>query len=196
MTRFALPCFAVLILLEIDTLGRIFQGTGRIARVFIIALLMAGLAYNLFYSAITMSRVFDPLRYLRGSETQDAYLSRVIPSYPLFRFINERLSSGARILFLGETINFYCVREVIASSAFDINPMVPIVKGAATAEGIRARLKEKGITHLLVNFPEIDRLDASYATFEFTEHDRTLLNELVRSAAMLCRRGGIVLVGL
>jgi len=194
MTRFAIPCFAILILLETNTLVRIINRTGKVVRVFVITLLMTGLAYNLFYSAATMSRVYNPWRYLSGAETQDAYLSRAIPSYPIFRFINEKLPSHARILFLGETINFYCVREVIASTVFDINPIVPIAKGAGTPEEIRAQLRGMGITHLLVNFPEIDRLETSFKTFEFTQRDRTMLRELIQSAAMLCRRGGIVLV--
>ncbi|MGA1794320.1 MAG: ArnT family glycosyltransferase [bacterium] len=196
MTRFAIPCFAILILLETNTLSRIVNRAGRMVRVLVISLLMAGLAYNLFYAAATMSRVYDPWRYLSGAETPDAYLSRAISSYPIFGFINEKLPSHARILFLGETISFYCVRDVISSTVFDINPIVPIVKDAGTPGEVRERLRGMGITHLLVNFPEIDRLEASFRTFDFTDRDRRMLMELVRSAAMLCRRGDIVLVAL
>ena len=72
---------------------------------------MLGFSYNIYYSIATFSRVYDPWKYLTGNEAEDSYLSRAIPSYPIFKYINENLPSNSRILFLGETMNFYCLKD-------------------------------------------------------------------------------------
>ena len=162
-------------------------------------ILVLSFSYNLFYSIATFSRVYDPWKYLTGKETEESYLSRAISSYPIFRYINDNLPSHSRILFLGETINFYCLRDVIFSTAFDINPIVPVIKNAKTKEEVYTSLKLMGVTHLLINFPEMDRLEHSYKTFEFNEKDLKLLKDIVKSSSILARRvlsrgGEIILI--
>lgn len=160
---------------------------------------MLGFSYNLYYSIAQFSHVYDPWEYLTGRETEESYLTRAIPSYPIFRYINNNLPSHSRILFLGETMNFYCHRDVISSTAFDINPIVPVLKNAETKEEVYAYLKQMGVTHLLINFPGIERLELSYKTFGFEDKDLRLLRNILRSSLVLSRRvlsrgGEIILI--
>jgi 4-amino-4-deoxy-L-arabinose transferase-like glycosyltransferase len=199
MTRFALPLFAILILLATNTLIRLFQSKKNLFSYIIVIVFVLGFSYNIYYSISTFSRVYNPWKYLTGKETEESYLSRVILSYPIFRYINDNLPSNSRILFLGETVNFYCLRDVISSTAFDINPIVPVFKNAKTKEDVYAYLKLMGVTHLLINFPEMDRLEHSYKTFELNEKDLKLLKDIVRSSTILARRillrgGQIILI--
>jgi 4-amino-4-deoxy-L-arabinose transferase-like glycosyltransferase len=199
MTRFALPLFAILILLATGTLARLFQRKRKLYRYIIITILMLGFLYNLYYSIAQFSHVYDPWKYLTGKEPEESYLSRAIPSYPIFRYINNNLPSNSRILFLGETINFYCHRDVISSTAFDINPIIPVLKNAKTKEEVYAYLKLIGVTHLLINFPGMERLERSYRTFGFEDKDLRLLGDILRSSPILSRRvlsrgGEIILI--
>jgi hypothetical protein len=188
MTRFALPLFALIILLATNTLIRLFQCKQKLFNCIIAIVLMLGFSYNLYYSITTFSRVYDPWKYLSGKETEKSYLSRAIPSYPIFEYINDNLPYYSKILFLGETVNFYCLREVISSTAFDINPIITVIKNAKTKEEVHNNLKQMGVTHLLINFPEMNRLENSYKTFGFNDKDLKLLREIVQSSEVLARR--------
>lgn len=194
MTRFALPLIAIIILLATNTLARLIQSQQKFFRYLIMIILMLGFAYNLHYSIGIFSRVYQPWEYLRCKESEDSYLSRAIPSYPIFRYINNTLPAQSRILFLGETINFYCYRDVIASSAFDINPLIPILKNKKTSEDIRTALRGMKVTHLLINFKEMDRLECYYQTFGLNEKDLQQLLDFLRSSSILLRHRDIFLV--
>jgi hypothetical protein len=201
MTRFALPLFAILILLATNTLSRLYQAKKKLFSYIIIPIMMLCFSYNLYYAIAQFSHVYDPWKYLTGRETEESYLSRALPSYPIFRYINNNLPSDSRILFLGETMSFYCHREVISSTAFDINPIVPVLKNAKTKEEVYDYLQQIGITHLLINFPGMERLERSYKTFGLEDKDLILLGDILRSSPILSRRvlsggGEIILIML
>ncbi|MGA1840035.1 MAG: ArnT family glycosyltransferase [bacterium] len=187
MTRFSLPLLAILILLATGTLARVFKAKWKLFSYIIIAVIMLGFSYNLYQSIATFTRIYDPWKYLTGRETEDAYLSRAIPSYPIFKYIDNNLSSDSKILFLGETINYYCHRDVVSPTAFDINPIMPVLKNAKNKADVYDYLKKTGITHILINFPGIERLDRSYKTFGFTDNDRKILGDIFQSSTVLAR---------
>ncbi|MBN2373262.1 hypothetical protein JXL19_05715 [bacterium] len=194
MARFALPLFAVIIMLATGTLGSIFSGKRVWPRYLIYMILIAGFSYNIYYSVSLFSHLYNPWKYLKGKETEYSYLSRNIPGYPVFEYINNNLPLDSTILFLGETVSFYCLRRVIASTAFDINPVVPVLKRAEKPDDVHKGLKEMKVTHLLVNLYGIERLERSYNTYQFTEKDRRLIGDFLRTSRILFRRGDILLI--
>jgi hypothetical protein len=80
-------------------------------------------------------------------------------------FINA-LPPDARVLFLGEARPFYCDRAAEVATVFDKQPIAAIFAGNPSPEEILARLRERGITHLLVNTSELARLQDTY-TFRY-----------------------------
>jgi hypothetical protein len=78
------------------------------------------------------------------------------------QYVNRRLPERSRILFAGETMTYYYRRDFVAPSAFDVHPLQSIALPGRPAEEIRGELLLRGFTHVLVNWPEWDRLGSSY----------------------------------
>ena len=53
-----------------------------------------------------------PLSYVTGQESRDAYLTRFLPDYPVFQYVNRELPATAKIylLFVGRR-GYYCERD-------------------------------------------------------------------------------------
>jgi len=88
-----------------------------------------------------------------GSESKDAFLSRVSSLYPLTRWIETELSPAARVFLLWDGRGYYCDESCIpdvtqsrwpqlASESWDV--------GAASA-----RLHDLGATHLLFSVEDM-----------------------------------------
>jgi len=84
--------------------------------------------------------------------------------YEAMTFLNDRkrLPSPMKVMFLGEARTFYCRRDLVAPTVFDERPLEEIVAATDTSEGILEALREKGVTHILVNSAELARLQESY----------------------------------
>lgn len=103
----------------------------------------------------TVVRPFDPWEVLASDDA---------PGFQAMRYVNEELPRDARVLLLGEAQTFYLERDFVAATVFDDNPWedlfpIPPADGAQVREVLRAR----GITHVLVNWFEVDRLRRTFA---------------------------------
>jgi 4-amino-4-deoxy-L-arabinose transferase-like glycosyltransferase len=106
----------------------------------------AFLAPNAFY----ISRLFtvvEPLGYLAGGISRDAYIERHRPEYAAISYANRNLPEDARILalFNGKRI-YYSDREMICS----LELFTALVLGSDSAESLSARLRRAGISHVLI----------------------------------------------
>ena len=115
------------------------------------------------------TNVADSLGVALGSVSPQAYFTGPArigfkTGYAAMQFINDptNLPPGSKILFLGEARTFYCRRDHVAGTVFDDNVLEEIVNASKTAEDVRNGLKQRGITHLYVNTPELARLQESY----------------------------------
>ncbi|MHB9155285.1 MAG: hypothetical protein ACYC5N_06270, partial [Endomicrobiales bacterium] len=120
--------------------------------------LIAGLAHNLLLFHWTMTPV-DPYRPVLCGESRDSYLARKVSYYPALRNAVNLLPSGSRVLFWGETRTYYCTADRVAPSVFDAHPLVRRANSSASHQEFASALKEDGITHVLVNPGEVQRLD-------------------------------------
>jgi len=84
------------------------------------------------------------------------------PVYGAMAFLNDPERSPVKVMFLGEARPYYCRRDYIAPTVFDRHPIEGVVAAARTPEDIGAALKERGVTHILVNSAELARLQESY----------------------------------
>jgi 4-amino-4-deoxy-L-arabinose transferase-like glycosyltransferase len=89
----------------------------------------------------------DPVPYISGQVTRDAYITRHRPEYPAIAFVNRSLPQDARILsiFLGNR-RYYFEREVL----FDLALVQSALTAAASPEDLRRSLKSHGVSHFVV----------------------------------------------
>ncbi|MEF3280226.1 MAG: glycosyltransferase family 39 protein [Elusimicrobiota bacterium] len=111
-------------------------------------------------------------RYLvvTGVISKDEYLSVSHPRYPnpsyaVYKYINENLKTSDRILIIGDSKTFYLDRRFEASSVFDRNLLIDTVITSKKPQDIYLKLKEKGITHILLNVNEAFRTNKGYNIF-------------------------------
>ena len=92
-----------------------------------------------------------PLSYVTGRENRDAYLTRVLPGYPAFQYVNRALPPQAKIylLFMGRR-GYYCERDYFHDGGELPGFLLGAVRAANDPADIHRRLQEKRLTHLLV----------------------------------------------
>lgn len=72
------------------------------------------------------------------------------------------LPEGSRILLIGEAKAFYFPADTVYATAFDSHPLAELIDSGNSPEEVLARLKQMGITHLWVEWLEINRLATTY----------------------------------
>ncbi|MFH1380315.1 MAG: glycosyltransferase family 39 protein [bacterium] len=159
MLRFFIPGLLILsIILSIY----LFNGKISPATRIIVKTAVAVIVWAHFFWIILAFKGRNPFNYLWGAESKVQYISQKYknhpnPSYKAMEFINTRTDTNARILFVGDVRTFNINRYAIASSVFDTNPFFTLAKQSQTGENLMQKLREKGITHLLLNMGELMR---------------------------------------
>jgi hypothetical protein len=90
----------------------------------------------------------SPLAYLLGRETRQDFMRRDVPSVYVYDFINEKLAAPDRILLLNDWAQFYARVPTLYSYTVEGEEILL----QETAEGVLRKLKESGITHVLLNY--------------------------------------------
>src|SRR6267142_5665609 len=92
-----------------------------------------------------------PLGYVTGRETPAAYLTRMLPEYPAFQYINRELSPTTKIylLFVGRR-GYYCEREYFHDGGELPGFLLREIQSAKEPADVARRLKARHLTHLLV----------------------------------------------
>ena len=128
--------------------------------VFSIVLVMVGL--NAKYIIERFSYV-QPLPYLTGKVSRDAYIQAFRPEYAAMQYANRNLSQNDRILgvFLGNR-GYYSDIDII----FSITLLRDLAEKAETSADISAGLDKRGITHLMVNYELFNSFVKDYSLHE------------------------------
>lgn len=145
--RYILPIVPPLVILLVYGIHNVYL---RIARP---ALLFAALAALLGLNGVYLwnhVRTVSPLGYLTGSESREAYLSRMLPEYHAIRFINEKLPPGSRIyfIFVGRRV-YHCECDYFHDPGDNPWTLLQMIRNGKDGLEILAKLREKGLTHLL-----------------------------------------------
>ncbi len=90
----------------------------------------------------------SPFNYLLGKESAQDYLSRDVPSIYVYDFVNENLSLRNRILLLNDHAQFYSKVPTLYSFTVEAEGILQ----QRTEEEVLRKLKESGITHVLLNY--------------------------------------------
>ncbi len=146
--RYILPIVPPLVILLVYSLHNIYLRIVPPSLLFgtvLILLAMNGVyLWNYFHGV-------SPLDYLRGHESREAYLTRVLPDYPSLQFINRNLPSAAKVyfLFMGRRV-YYCEREYFHDGGEYAGTLLRVISVARDGDDLYAGLRQNGLTHLLV----------------------------------------------
>jgi 4-amino-4-deoxy-L-arabinose transferase-like glycosyltransferase len=112
-----------------------------------------GLGLTLALTLIDISLLtlkIDPLPYLTGLESEEAYLTRRLGShYAALDHLNETLPAGAVVAFLWEPRSYFCRVECRPDSILDEFPH--LVDRYRSAPAIAAYWRQSGVSHVLIH---------------------------------------------
>jgi 4-amino-4-deoxy-L-arabinose transferase-like glycosyltransferase len=137
-------------------------------------------AVLLFFTAwhgIYLWRYFQaaqPLGFLTGKESREVYLTRMLPEYAAFRYINRETPAAAKmyLLFVGRRA-YYCDRDYFHDSGDLPSLLLAAIRGAKGADQIAQSLKQINITHLLMR----EDLLAAFLNNNLTSDQAKIWNE-------------------
>ena len=116
----------------------------------------------------------DPIPYLRGSMTRDAYLNEHLKEYASIQYANESLDEDAVILaiFMGNR-GYYSERKIL----FDHNLLFNDLKNINDPDKIRDRLTSKEITHLIINYYFFSK----WTDDNFRENSQRIMHDFIQT---------------
>jgi hypothetical protein len=146
--RYILPIVSSLVILLVYGIHNLYLRIVHPSFLFSAVVLL--LSLNGIYLWNTFQTV-SPREYLKGRESRDAYLTRMLPDYPVFRYINQNLPSRARVylLYMGRRV-YYCERDYFFDDGDNAWVLLRMIQRAQSGSDIQLRLRERGLTHLLV----------------------------------------------
>ena len=152
--------------------------------------LIAGLLFFSVWHGAYVWHYFSaaaPLGYLTGHESRDAYLTRRLPEYTSFQFINRSTAPTARIYLLSVGRRaYYCERDYFHDGGDLPGYLLGAIRAAETADQIAQALKSKAITHLMGR----EDLLTSFLSNNLTPNQTSLWNEFAMSRLRLLFRDG------
>jgi hypothetical protein len=145
--RYLIPLFAVLAIVT----GAIVTRYRCRKRIFglLLCIVAGSLAFNGYHIVRDFMKI-SPLRAVAGIESRDEFLSRTLPPYRMYRFVNRNLPPDARVFLLYmKNYTFLCDRDCYADSMFEAHTLQKILREESSAENVRSRMKTIGFTHIL-----------------------------------------------
>jgi hypothetical protein len=145
--RYLIPLFPLLALVT----GAILTHYRNQKLIFtlLICIVSGCLIFNSYYIVRDFLKI-NPLRVALGIESRNDFLSRMLPHYRMYFFVNHNLPSDARVfLIYMKNYTFLCERDCYADSMFEAHTLQKILRDESSAAGIRNRIKSMGFTHLL-----------------------------------------------
>jgi hypothetical protein len=169
--RFLFPAFgmaAVAGAFAMEKLGReaLVRFALRLAVAIVMMVSLATLALNDLVDTENPERLppqMNFLQYALGQFTRNEFIARMGKGVlePII-WMNENLPSDAKVLYVGECRVFYAKQPALWSTAFDQHPLTAMSNEAKTTEELLTELRAKGVTHVYMNFAELERLQRGY----------------------------------
>ena len=164
---------------------------GRTVRV-VLGILVLLAIFPLWQSVRILNSLYDVAdvaALFSGKLSHDDYLTRRIAYYPATQWLNTHAPSNAHILYLGETRLLYLDRPVRLSSAYDITELARLLD--PDAPPLFQQLRSQGITHILINGREIDRLRATYDYLPISPDAERRLKSALQDCRIVFRQSGV-----
>lgn len=146
--RYLLPVVPPLVILLVYGIHNVYLRIVHPSSLFAVVIFLLGLNGTYLWGYFLE---VSPVVYLRGKESREDYLGRMLPDYPAFQYINRNLPSQAKVylLFTGNR-GYYCEREYFYDTSETGRTLLRILRSANDERSIREELGKQGITHLLI----------------------------------------------
>ncbi len=129
---------------------------GRVTRSAFIGLLVTVFAWN---STILLSRFdLDRLATVAGLLHENDFRSRWIDVAPATDFAAEHLPDDAVVLLVAESRSFGIHRKVVVEDPYRTPLLVELAERSSSPEDLARRIRDLGVTHLLINEGEMARM--------------------------------------
>jgi hypothetical protein len=181
--RYLIPIFPFLAIIT----GSILAFYRKRALLFgILSLIIAGsLAFNMYHISRDFFKAM-PVGVVIGTESREAYLGRMLPSYNMFRFVNMNLPPDSRIfLIYMKNWTFLCDQDCYSDSMFESYTIQKILAHASTPASAAGKLKAMGFTHILCDERYIYGISSV-----FSEDEKTAFSRLEKGYLQLIRSEG------
>ena len=173
---------------------------GRWWRIAAGAILLAAAALNFHRTVEVEKFLYSPKgelgQLISGDISRDEYLHALLPHMSMACWANENLPKEAVILFVGETRLLYFKRPVVFASAYDRPRLARWVSDSRDGAELAIRLRREGITHILINVPELSRIQKGYDYMKLPEKETGKIRELMSRVRFVRSEGGIQLGAL
>jgi len=163
--------FASFVILTIFAVRAGEAAGGKLVR----ALFFLLIALNFVMGFAMLEKFYQAHSLWSGAYSPEQYREHFFPAYPAFAYVNRQAPSGAKVLLVGEARNFYLKRPYRLSSAHDHCLLKKYLGAARNASEFIAAVHADGFSYLLVNFSELERLQAIYAILTTEEKGKLLL---------------------
>ncbi len=187
--RYISPIIPPLVILSVFGIKKLVEiskrSRSRSVRSIGFAALISILSFGFYLNAdylLGQYRYVDPFSYLDGTLSRDDYINKYRLECPVIRYINENLPMDSKILFIfiGNR-GYYCDREYIFDMIRNRSTLRWLMKTSDNPEIMIERLKETGVTHLLIHYDIFNR----WVEENFNSRDKQFLKEFFRRYAKL-----------
>ena len=146
--------------------------------------LLSFAAWHGVYS-VKYFRAAEPLAYIAGAISRTEYLTRALPEYSAFDYINRQTANDAKVylLFVGRRA-YYCERNYFHDGGDLPGFLLGAIRAAKNAEQIELWLRQNQITHLMAR----EDLLARFLSNNLTPEQGRLWNEFAGRALKLIFR--------
>jgi hypothetical protein len=120
------------------------------AKIFVFTSVAILLMLNFVYLKNRIETI-NPLPYVVGKETRDAFLKRHLLHYDAVKFINETLPDNAVVftMFLGRR-GYYLNRDYRNEPSFGMNTLQHMIYNSAKENRFKEYIRSLGVTHILM----------------------------------------------
>lgn len=156
--RYLLPALPLLVALAAAGWRHAVSAAPRRARppMNLLLLFALGWAASAGVTPVEVRRLACSLGAADGEELMRQYVTY----WPAIRVVNQKLPPDAKLLLVGEARPYLLNRDVIIEDPFRRPLLVEMAEAASSPEGIAALLRQQGVSHLLVNPQEAQRIAA------------------------------------
>jgi hypothetical protein len=157
--RYLLPTLALTSALAATSWSEVVDRFGKPLRYVLGAFLFVLLAANC--NPARGEYLGPQLASFLGFQTDEQYLRDNCTQLAAFRVANTTLPADATVLLLGEPRAFGLDRDLVVEDQFRTPLVVELAESASSANEIRRQLEGLGITHVLWNGAEAERIAAA-----------------------------------
>ena len=165
--RFLVPLFPVLAILFAVCVQALLERWQSFGKVCLGVILFLGVSQFLWSAHYFFVRAGErPMQAALGFVSRDAYLSH-LNYYPMTRVIGKHVGDEDRILIVGDHRGYHFTDvHYFGNDFFDTPVIIHYMREQEGVDGLFARLRQDGISHVFVNYPEYSRQDKPFIVIQ------------------------------